>query len=68
METREDEQEEPLRRAVYSLEDLSQLLGEAYPATWDSFSAGKLPWEPLRIGRKIYFRRVAVDRDLGIEG
>jgi predicted DNA-binding transcriptional regulator AlpA len=53
--------------AVYSLEDLAHLLGESYPATWGSFNAGKLPWVPIRIGRKVYFRRSEVNRDLGIE-
>lgn len=64
----EDRQREPLQPAMYSLRQLAELLGESYPATWGSFSAGKLPWEPIRIGRKIYFRRREVDQTLGIDG
>lgn len=63
----ESEEQAPVSPAVYGLEDLARLLGETYAATWGSFSAGKLPWTPLRIGRKVYFRRSEVNRDLGIE-
>lgn len=53
--------------AAYTLEEVGKLMNLTYASVWGHFSAGSLPWEPLRIGRKVFFRRSEVNRDLGIE-
>lgn len=63
----QEEGRAPLRPALYTLEEVGELMGMSYPAIWGHYSAGSLPWEPLKVGRKVLFRKRDVDADLGIE-
>lgn len=61
------EERMPLKQALYTLEEIAELMGVSYAAAWGYQSSGTLPWKPLRVGRKLFYRRAEVDRDLGIE-
>ena len=56
-----------LDSATYSLAELAGLFGVSYTSLQEQARAGKLPVEPIRVGRQYRFPRAVVDRLLGID-
>jgi predicted site-specific integrase-resolvase len=52
-------------RAVYSLNELANLLGRSYTATHEAALAGTLPVKGFKVGRAWRFPKAEVDRLLG---
>ena len=55
-------------KATYTAQELAQLLGVSEWSVYEAVRSGTIPFQPIRIGRRIIWPRAAIDKALGLSG
>ena len=55
-------------KATYTAKEVAQLLGVSEWSLYQAVRNGTIPFQPIKIGRRLVWPKAVIDRSLGLSG